>query len=267
MYNRKSAFSIVEILLMLAIIGIIMSLLAIIVMPGAPKYKTMYYYGFNNIKKMVGEVVARRSDAMLPTDNNLFCTRLTGNINTMGGSTNCITFYSSTLSAPFGGMITSNLTSPNFTLSNGQRIYISSRAVFAATGAGYRIISMDLNGESGPNEFNKDVVPFAVFDNGEVYPLGLAAEDTEYLKTTLRVHKFDTGLKTNTFVADSGGNKILSYRQATCLAGNTSSVYTTYCNNTAPFSAAINMSNLCNPALTQDFCNMEIKRPLINMKI
>ncbi|MBQ9244915.1 prepilin-type N-terminal cleavage/methylation domain-containing protein [bacterium] len=76
---------------------------------------------------------------------------------------------------------------PNIITTNGQRYYIS-KWKFDKTNVspiyGYRLIAVDLNGKSGPNLAKRisgknfpDVVTFMVMDNGEVFPLGHAADN------------------------------------------------------------------------------------------
>lgn len=115
---------------------------------------------------------------------NLFCKSLVALTNN-AGTTRCDNAH---LPAPSAGsegdptMSIPNLNEPNFTLTNGMRFYISSwsKNTNVSNDYGYRLITVDLNGKEKPNNENSvptDLVTFLILDNGEVYPLGAAADN------------------------------------------------------------------------------------------
>lgn len=131
------------------------------------------------------------------TDNNpvLFCQALAGVIN-ISGESRCSyndlfdSTYVSAANAPFITSIPANK-KPTFITTNGQAFYISkwARNTNISDKYGYRVIAVDLNGKSGPNKIDvgsasytnspPDIIQFVVLDNGQVYPVGLAANNME----------------------------------------------------------------------------------------
>lgn len=111
---------------------------------------------------------------------NTFCNALVSISNTIG-KTDCENFVSTGYSTePY---ITSlNHGSPNFVATNGMRYYISEWTYNSSVSNlyGYRLVGIDLNGLSKPNSTtgtSPDIVTFLVLDNGEVLPLGVAADN------------------------------------------------------------------------------------------
>ncbi len=120
------------------------------------------------------------------SSQNLFCKSLIALTNN-SGSNHC-TLYKSAIQTGASEPSFTNLNpaNPNFTLTNGMRVYISEWNFDASNISsiyGYRLIGVDLNGKTGPNrEYDgsktpADIVTFLVLDNGEVYPLGIAADN------------------------------------------------------------------------------------------
>ena len=75
---------------------------------------------------------------------------------------------------------------PTFIASSGRRYYISNYVKMGSSVSdkyGYYIIAVDLNGTQGPNTTEHlgreipDIVNFMILDNGEVFPLGVAADN------------------------------------------------------------------------------------------
>ena len=104
--------------------------------------------------------------------------------------------YNSADAQPYIENLSPNLNKPNLITTNGQRYYISKWKYDPGNVSdiyGYRLIAVDLNGKSGPNKVNPkdpkvdtgsvvtynppDIVTFMVMDNGEVLPLGVAADN------------------------------------------------------------------------------------------
>lgn len=140
-----------------------------------------------------------REENFEETDYNLFCKSLVALTNNSGksgcGEVNKQSLYEMEYDVlPYDSQrvepkiknIDSNFDNPNFTLTNGMRVYITKwyyDAVNISPDYGFRLIGVDLNGKGGPNKSYdgsktpSDFVTFLVLDNGEVYPLGLAADN------------------------------------------------------------------------------------------
>lgn len=99
-----------------------------------------------------------------------------------------------------------DVNAPNITTTNGQRYYFSPRAYSEIDEMGYRLVAVDINGKSKPNTMkvsvNKqppDIITFMVMDNGDIYPLGVAADNIslsdgriiQYLNTKLKGYYYD----------------------------------------------------------------------------
>ena len=74
---------------------------------------------------------------------------------------------------------------PNFKTTNGQKYYISNWTYNANVSSkfGFRVMAVDVNGDAKPNinvqkgKQYPDVVTFVILDNGEIYPVGVAADN------------------------------------------------------------------------------------------
>ena len=121
---------------------------------------------------------------------NIFCKALAGILN-VSGPVNCDNLYESRLDdngepeIVLSNVYENNV--PNFITTNGQRYYISYWTMNdnVSNDFGYRVIAVDLNGKSRPNtqyatsKNVPDIVSFLVLDNGEVLPLGVAADNLQ----------------------------------------------------------------------------------------
>lgn len=261
MSDCKKGFTLAEIMVVMVIMAVIIAAFAIN-NPFAPKYQTLYYYTFKNMKRFAGEVVGGALNAgsvsSLNLDDTNFCSKFTQNLNTVGGGNACATVTTATMALPYQGLVAN---SPSFTLSNGQRFYVSGRT---AGTPGYRIVSVDLNGLSNPNATDKDIVPFIVYDTGEVVPLGAPINDKKYLAAYINTYHVDSGALTTTYVLDGSSKQIMTFRDGFCRSGaisNSAASSTTYCSG-AP---AIAVDSACIPGTT--FCRLQISKPLIYVKI
>lgn len=255
----KKAFTLAELIIMMAIIAIVITVVFITTKPFAPKFKSLYYYAFLNVRKFAGEVVASTAAPTLDSNDAKFCYDLIKDLNTVGGVNGCSAFYSGTKDSPFSGMSVSDLDRPSFALTNGQRFYVSNRVVNPADPIPYRVISVDLNGQSRPNKFDEDVVPFVVFDTGEVNPVGAPSENTDYLKVFVRAHRSDTGQASGDYIKNAADEKFLSYKEGFCLAGY-NSANPNYC-------IAYTLNPACNPVDKSRFCKVNLIKPIIKIKI
>lgn len=127
---------------------------------------------------------SRRSS--FDTGNNTnFCKSLAAISNT-SGEVNCESLASSAFDGTEPAIVDLDIDNPNFIATNGQRYYISNWDFNAGVSDqyGYRLIAVDLNGTNKPNKLTADgsslppdIVTFMVMDNGEVLPLGVAADN------------------------------------------------------------------------------------------
>ncbi len=190
----------------------------------------------------------------------------------------------------------------NFTTSNGQRFFISKWAKSNSVSSeyGFRLVAIDLNGKSNPNKYvatetmAPDYVTFLVLDNGEVFPLGVAADNLPrggdrtviYLNSQVKGYYFDTynpegrknvpaeclklnedGKQMCNFAvvpverAISSEKKVnfMSYREAYCLSHDHNSLaYTGYC------PSGYSKSQYCPPSSNAqrfDQCRVENVKP------
>lgn len=265
MKAKRSAFSLSEILIILLIMSLITVLMLQNMKNSKLGYKTLYYFTLKNVQQSSGELVSESKSSSLDADDATFCSKLIRVFNTVGYDSVCGPQYSgSSLTAPFAGLSESVLDTPSFVISNGQRFYISTRVPVVP---GYRIVNVDLNGKASPNVADRDIVAFAIFDNGEVLPLGTAADSKDYLMVNTKVLSKASGKQTTPgFVSDSEDSKLLSYRQGVCVAGYTLP-YDMYCSSGAGFLNTYSVDDNCNPTNSLTFCRVNYVKPLINANI
>ncbi len=133
-----------------------------------------------------------RVAAMANTTGKIDCERLFG----VDFITNYYNGGTFSIKEPYIKFNANNTTeNPNFTATNGQRYYISQRIVNEdiSEDFGFRLIAIDLNGQKGPNiaspnaennivkKLNQlpDIITFLILDNGDIYPLGAAADNVQ----------------------------------------------------------------------------------------
>ncbi len=255
---KKNAFTLAEIVIMLIIMGILSAILLQDTNPFLPKYKSLYYYLHKNVKKFTGELIAESSNKQLSSNDVNFCSDLLNNLNAVGGQESCNAFYTGTIYDPYNGLTASTIDTPSFTLTNGQRFYLSTRLEDPISG-GYRILAADLNGKSKPNETDKDIVPFALKDDGTIIPLGEPINNKEYLSAIVKVYNGESGVTTGQTVM-SGSDEVLTYKQALCLSGNPVEPLNGYC-------SPITIDSKCDRTIGSTFCRMTIQKPLLKVKI
>ena len=191
----------------------------------------------------------------------------------------------------------------NFTTSNGQRFYISkwAKSNTVSSDYGFRLVTIDLNGKSNPNKdvasgtTAPDYVTFLVLDTGEVFPLGVAADNLQrgdrtvvYLNSRVKGYYFnadnpdgrknipsDCYIKKNGEVIQQTCNfavvpveraislekkiNFMSYREAYCLSHDHNAMdYVGYC------PSGYSKSQYCPPSSNAqrfDACRVENVRP------
>ncbi len=119
------------------------------------------------------------------TQSNIFCEAIAAVSNT-SGKVNCSKTYPIQM-VNGEPLINANFESdqPNFKTTNGQKYYISDWKIdnSISNTFGFRVMAIDLNGNSKPNIGKQkgrqypDVVNFVIFDDGEVFPVGVAADN------------------------------------------------------------------------------------------
>ena len=355
MNRNKFGFTLAEVLVSVAIIGVIMAISVHSIKIVKSSYTSLAYFAHKNVVNMVGvlnaggspddsikdsegnslpSMIAQcknsngaivqvlKSDREYENDfgtpdcsqrvnsneevKNLFCHSMVSIANT-AGRTRCDTLFQTNLStnndstAAFEEPYISNLDydSPTFIATNGQRYYISEWAynpVISDT-YGYRLIAVDLNGTARPNKTERDgltpppdIITFMVLDNGEVYPLGVAATNiklntgrvVQYLNSKVKGYyytydpnrtvnvapectKVIKGEKKQTcnyaivYLQNDEGKSFFNYREAYCKSlGGKENAYAEYCNGITP-------SEYCPPSTSDkvfDLCTMTNVKPM-----
>ncbi|HIS88619.1 TPA: prepilin-type N-terminal cleavage/methylation domain-containing protein [Candidatus Avigastranaerophilus faecigallinarum] len=237
---------------------------------------------------------------------NLFCKSMTSISNT-AGKTRCDSLFQTNLSSndnstsAFEEPYISNLdyNNPTFIATNGQRYYLSEWTYNSQISDtyGYRLIAVDLNGTARPNKTERDglnpppdIITFMIMDNGEVYPLGVAATNIElntgrviqYLNSKVKgyYYTYDPNRTVNVapectqvikgekqqtcnyaivYLQNDEGTSFFNYRDAYCKSlGGKENAYSEYCNGITP-------SEYCPPSTSDkvfDLCTMTNVKPM-----
>ena len=232
---NKKGFTLSEVLVAIAIIGVVMALSVQSLKVLRASYSSLTYFALKNVKNIVQEAsngtdtmhgeflntttfcrqngkitVILNPDKDIPIneiqnscdardmyggDNAHFC-RYVASIMNLAEEPNCnyqdlFNVSVSNTNEPF--IITDELgkfanVRPTLMTTNGQRYYLSKHTFSEAISPyyGFRLLAVDLNGKSKPNisdvaRSNKvpDIVTFLILDNGEIFPLGVAADNIE----------------------------------------------------------------------------------------
>lgn len=131
---------------------------------------------------------------VITDDNTVFCKAIASLSNTVG-DVDCNNFFditteTSSMTNKAEPMLNINAKddshkNPNFVSNSGRRYYISEwkKDNNISDDYGYRLIGVDLNGTQAPNvSLNNsvkvpDIVVFMVLDNGEIFPMGVTADN------------------------------------------------------------------------------------------
>ncbi|MCR5261540.1 MAG: hypothetical protein K6C94_06840 [Candidatus Gastranaerophilales bacterium] len=284
---KKDGFSLAEILIMLAIVGVISILTLVVVINDRNKFGFNCYYFFRDLKTTVGhmgaqtvsgslnsyscedaeEVGSTEFAACMAAGKNSeedayildyrtdagFCKGMGKYLGT-ASKIKCTDsdMNSATLSSPYGTIASGKV--ENFRLMNGYLVYISQK-VTPATGTPYRVVSVDLNGNGVPNEVGKDILSFAVFDNGEVLPIGEAATDPKNFNAVIKMRNVmempDTdaakqavvnSMRHPSAIIRTANKTPLSFKDAYCRVLGSSPVDPTYCNGYTSFTEKFKMT-------------------------
>ena len=125
-------------------------------------------------------------------------------------------------------------------------IYVSDRVSSNGTGLPYRIVSADLNGNNGPNEIDVDIISFAIFDNGEVLPIGEAATSTKHFIAVIKMRNIlerpesssqsvINSMRHPAAIIRTTDKKPLAFKDAYCKVFGSSSAAPTYCSGYTNF--------------------------------
>ncbi|MGN0014479.1 MAG: type II secretion system protein [Candidatus Gastranaerophilaceae bacterium] len=276
---KRSAFTLREVLLVILIVGIISVLSLQTLQAQKTKFAFSCYHFYRDLKIAVGHMAAATYGGSLNSfscesaldkdeDGTAYKACVAAGISAVGGGGNadildyrlgnnfCIGLSqylgtASTIACSAGNLNNATLTNiygnigsgmaPSFKLMNKYLVYVSDRVAGSSTHGTYRIISVDFNGSSNPNKTGVDIISFAIFDNGEVLPLGIAADSNNYFSAVIKVRnilpmpaskKDDVlrALRHPAAIIFSSDKKPLTFRQAYCDVYGSSDNYADFCN-------------------------------------
>ena len=289
MKNKHYGFTLAEVLLTLIIVGVITVLSFQTIKMQKTTFGFTCYHFFRDLKITVGHMASQTVGGSLAsfscdraaesddaddysacmtagkssTDNEFllnyktgegFCKGLAAFMAT-ASSVKCTAadLNNATLENIYGGINADTV--PNFTLLNKNFIYVSNRVEPSGAGSAkpYRIVSADLNGYSKPNEVGKDIISFAVFDNGEVLPLGEPAESTKYFMGVVKIRNILqrssdgaesvlNSLKHPASIVRTSTGKNLSFKDAYCWTMGASENCPNYCSGYTSFTETFDLN-------------------------
>lgn len=210
--NKKTAFTLSELLIVFLIIGIVASVGMMTVRPWEKGYKYSYTRIFNALSIAIYNHMATEAGSeAFPSTPEKFCNALISYINTSNNAQNESEVNPCNLSDGQNSYLGNNPTRADFVdggkfpkirLSSGAKLWIGANdgAPFSYTQeinstpidvVRYYIVYADINGDVGPNntEYTKsggldklpDIVAFIVTDNFTVIPVGYPKVDQRYL--------------------------------------------------------------------------------------
>lgn len=276
---KQKGFTLAEILLVLVTVGVIMVLTIQTVAAQRSNFAFSCYHFFRDLKITIGHMGAStvngglnsfNCDQALDVDDATYQACVadgkSGTANTYLVNYNTGTGFckglasamstaskikctdadlnTATLNNVYGNI--ANGQSENFRLMNGYLIYVSNKNAASGTGQPYRIVSVDLNGNNSPNTTGKDIISFAVFDNGEVLPVGEAATSTNHfiavikMKNILEMPESNAQTVINSMrhpaaIIKTSDKKPLSFKDAYCKVFGSSSADPMYCSGYTSF--------------------------------
>lgn len=179
--KQKSAFTLIEMLLAMAIFGIIALLMISHSNTALEKltYRKLSFSAYNFLRTGVGNYISQYGKI---TDAKNLCKYLVGLSNSNLSDPDAIqSACSNTVSDD-----DFNDSNVNFTLSNGMAFFDFGKGIRNAVYSdgnlvqGFYIVYVDIDGKRGQRKEGKDVIGFIINLNGEVLPYGKAATDTDY---------------------------------------------------------------------------------------
>lgn len=215
-------FTLAEVMVALTIIGVIMVFYVPVHKVVAAQYTTLAYAGLENLslaskELMSGAVNVTENGVVRPglvdeggklilnSNTHAFCLCLADIMNIRGGAycpDNESGYSGVTGSTPLQYKLTNtnNWTQPNIIATNGHKYYISSHQTqndAVASYYGYRVIAIDVTGNKKPNSDSSegqpaDIVYYIMLDDGSVYPIGVAAENRNYINSRTNAYYFSS---------------------------------------------------------------------------
>lgn len=334
MRNKKFGFTLGEVLICIMIIGIIMAISMRTIKTIKTSYTALTYHEFINVRQIAAEMIAGDKPyeegtagvttiiytesgprTIITDDDAVFCNVLLDMANAAGTrrcTPDTLFNVSSTAdttepSIEINATGEKSLNTPTFLSTSGKRYYLTSRQAppnEVSDHFGYRLIAVDLNGSQAPNisapsgTLVPDIVTFAILDTGEIFPLGVAADNLEftkngqtqkilYLNSKLKGYYYSDkedrteGIPEDCYLKSSTINKQIcnyavvyvpnttrdtenklsfyTYREAYCASlGGKSSLFKGYCDN-------LTSEELCPPSSNDkqfDVCRVENVKPV-----
>ena len=275
--KNKFGFTLAEILIVLVVVGVIFVLTIQTIVMQKNNFAFSCYHFFRDLKIAVGHMGAQTetgglnsfscekadeeyyaecvADGKEGTENeNIidyrtgtgFCQGLARTLGT-ASSVNCTNLNNADLSDVYGSMA-----HESFRLMNGYIIYVSDRQTEGAN-IPYRILTVDLNGNKNPNKNGEDIISFAIFDNGEILPVGEAATSTKHFMAVIKIQntlartgtdgeeitesqkKAINAVRHPAYIARTSARKQMSFKDAYCRTLGTSEAYSSYCSGYSDF--------------------------------
>ena len=201
--NKKSAFTLIEIIIVMAIVGIITAIGVSTFSKHSVDMRYIYYNVYHSLDKAIYNAMTytnlpspfvdfderNKQLAVSPEQQvSRLCNMLIEYITTSSSSCNLEDNVITTgNNEDFQNVL------PYFTAVNGVRFYISQRFTGGEPEHKFFIVFADLNGTKQPNSLHyergiadPDIFAFAVLDIGRVCPLGPPEIDEKYLLTRIR---------------------------------------------------------------------------------
>lgn len=212
----KKAFTLAEVLVSMVIIGVIMAVSVQTIKIVQASYTSLAFFEYNNIKALAGEAIGGNSGStpkdadgnyvsdvsvrkgsrmVITSDDDTFCKYITA-ISNVSKHTCGEGYFDVEIidNEPTFKDFDENedYKNPTFITNSGKWYYLSKwigpKSEDSTRGVsdnyGYRLLAIDLNGSKRPNQMeffeNKtipDIVKFMIMDNGEIFPLGVAADN------------------------------------------------------------------------------------------
>ena len=213
-YNTQNAFTLVELMIAMAIVGIILVFGMVTMKPTDEGLKYQYSNAYRSLSiAYYNGMLSTNYNPFVPVGDDwkntdevdsgaaVLCKALTSYINSNGvGDADYDSGCSSTkLISAKAADSEFKPEKVQFIANNGMKFYISKRLnVYnpVETDYYYYLVFVDVNGDKRPNSMvyngtvKPDIFPFAVFDNGYVVPLGIPEYDRTIMTAT--VAYFDT---------------------------------------------------------------------------
>lgn len=340
MNKNKKGFTLEEVLITMAIVGIVMAIAVQSIKIVKASYTSLAFFAERNVRQLAGEMInvpdvtkrdtsngmsriiisdeetvtitAADGTTSTKSTDSVFCEQM-ANFSNTSGIIKCTDDDLFEVEKNEGDIYpqivfdaTNTTEEPNYYVTNGTRYYISKhvnkndpdgRSV--SSKYGYRLVAVDLNGKSIPNIANPtgnripDIVTFMIMDNGEMYPLGVVADNIVsadgriviYLNSRVNGYYFGSNVNGNPVAreCDVTGRcdfrvvetpnshhplgqenaTFHSYRQAYChsLGQNPNPTYEDYCDG-ALYNGNDNNCPISSSSTVFDECRVKIVKPM-----